>query len=229
MAAKLDGTELGDRCLEVRFSNSVDRFDIGFRGQVVDVNEIERLTGRTLLIKSEDMTCDLEKISKDFEGINKLFELERDLGAGLPALTARFFLVEFASLEKAQGAIKKNDLIGYTVAEAKNHMQAYTVGTGGVVYSSSSTTSSSNSTAAAAVHSTEEVLIYGVPASKLLEPTISRPYPENQMPQYRERRGDRDHGRHHHRDYERGNRHNRSGRRSRSRSRSGDRHRPRRP
>lgn len=228
MAAKLDGTELGDRCLEVRFSNSVDRFDIGFRGRV-DMNEIEQLTGRTLLIKSDEMTCDLEKISKDFEGIHKLFELERDLGAGLPALTARFFLVEFTSLEKAQSAIKKNDLFGYTVAEAKNHMQAYTVGTGGVVYSSST----SNSTAAATIHSTEEVLIYGVPASKLLEPTISRSYPastslENQMPQYRERRGDRDHGRHH-RDYERGDRHNRSGRRSRSRSRSGDRHRPRRP
>ena len=81
LAAKLDGTELGDRCLEVRLSQSIDRFDISFSSG----SNAAGLTSRTLLIKSEEIiSCDLDRISTDFEGISRIIELERDLGAGLP-------------------------------------------------------------------------------------------------------------------------------------------------
>lgn len=157
LAAKLDGTELGDRCLEVRLSQSIDRFDISFGSNGVDSG----LGSRTLLIKSEDMSCGLEQISNDFEGIFRSIELERDLGAGLPPLSARFFLIEFATMEAAESALKHPN---FTVAEAQRHMQSFTIGTGTATSASSVPQQTS----------TEEVLIYGVPASKLLDPTTLR-------------------------------------------------------
>lgn len=154
---------MGDRCLEVRLSESVDRFDIGFSGEV---GEKEQLSSRTLLVKCEDLSCDLDRISKDFSGISRSIELERDLGAGLPPLSARFFLMEFANLETAAEALKAAENLNYSVAEAHKHMQSFTVGTNG---------NASNSSAATSVN-TDEVLIYGVPASKLLDPTTTRSY-----------------------------------------------------
>lgn len=119
-----------------------------------------------MLIKSEDMATDIEKISADFEGISRLIELERDLGAGLPPLSARFFLVEFLTIEAAEAALKHPN---YIVAEAQKHMQSYTVGNvSGHLPASASV--------AVPPSSTEEVLIYGVPASKLLDPTTTRSY-----------------------------------------------------
>lgn len=161
LAAKLDGTEMGDRCLEVRLSQSVDRFDIGF--SEVTAEKDQQASSRTLLVKCEDLSCDLDRISNDFVGISKSIELERDLSAGLPPLSARFFLLEFSTLEAAAEALKTENP-NYTVAEAHKHMQSFTVGNvSGKDLSTSATP-------------TEEVLIYGVPASKLLDPTTTRSY-----------------------------------------------------
>ncbi len=224
----MDGTELGDRCLEVRLSQSIDRFDISFGSNVAAI-----LGSRTLLIKSEDMSC---QISSDFEGIFRSIELERDLGAGLPPLSARFFLIEFATTEAAEAALKHPN---YTVAEAQKHMQSYTIGTNNTASSSFVPQSSS-----------EEVLIYGIPASKLLDPTTLRSksssYPTddkslNSSSSYRSRskscsrsksprghRGDhRQHYRGRERDYDDYDRHHRDRKRSRSRSSGGERHRRR--
>lgn len=171
LAAKLDGTELGDRCLEVRLSQSIDRFDISFSSSDVEgcVN-----TSRTLLVKSEDMSCNLDKITQDFNieqgKIHRFIELERDLGAGLPALTARFFLIEFSSMEAALAARMASPSSSiYSIAEAYKHMQTYTVG-------SASSGSSFNYNTSSTSGNTDEILIYGVPASKLLDPTTTRSY-----------------------------------------------------
>lgn len=153
---------MGDRCLEVRLSQSVDRFDIGFSGEV---REKDQLQSRTLLVKSDDLSCDLDRISNDFVGVFRSIELERDLGAGLPPLSARFFLLEFTNLEAAAEALKL-ETSNYSVAEAHKHMQSFTVGNN-VNLPNNSTVSTVN---------TEEVLIYGVPASKLLDPTTTRSY-----------------------------------------------------
>jgi hypothetical protein len=155
---------MGDRCLEVRLSESVDRFDIGFSGEV---GEKDQLSSRTLLVKSEDLSCDLNRISNDFSGVFRSIELERDLGAGLPPLSARFFLLEFASLEGAAEALKIENSNYSAVAEAHKHMQSFTVGNKG---------SASNNSTSASTSNMEEVLIYGVPASKLLDPTTTRFY-----------------------------------------------------
>lgn len=150
---------MGDRCLEVRLSRSIDRFDIGFSGATTAKDQLP--SSRTLLVKCEDLSCDLDRISNDFPGISKSIELERDLGAGLPPLSARFFLVEFSASEAAvEALIAENP--NYSVAEAHKHMQSFTIGNGSGNISSNTTTT------------TEEVLIYGVPASKLLDPTTSR-------------------------------------------------------
>lgn len=153
---------MGDRCLEVRLSQSVDRFDIGFSGAVREKDQIQ---SRTLLVKSEDLSCDLDIISNDFAGVFRSIELERDLGAGLPPLSARFFLLEFTNLEAASEALKLENS-KYSVAEAHEHMQSFTVGSNGNA-PNNSTVSTVNA---------EEVLIYGVPASKLLDPTTTRSY-----------------------------------------------------
>ena len=151
---------MGDRCLEVRLSQSVDRFDIGFSGMTEGE---QQLGSRTLIVKCEDLSCDIDIVSKDFS-VFKTIELERDLGAGLPPLSARFFLVEFSTLEAAAEALN-NENPNYSVAEAHKHMQSFTVGNSGNASNNSTTNTS-----------TEEVLIYGVPASKLLDPTSTRSY-----------------------------------------------------
>lgn len=170
LGAKLDGTELGDRCLEVRLSNSIDRFDIGFEAN----GPVSNTSSRTLLIKGDDTASSLETLKEDFKDyeIHRCIELERDLGAGLPALTARFFLVEFSSLEVARGIQlpQMPSSHSYSMAEATKHLQTYTgsasqSGPGSFSYNTSSTSGN-----------TDEVLIYGVPASKLLDPTTSRSY-----------------------------------------------------
>ena len=153
---------MGDRCLEVRLSQSVDRFDIGFSGEV---REIDQLSSRTLLVKSEDLSCELNRLSNDFSGIFRLIELERDLGAGLPPLSARFFLLEFANLKAATEAFKQENS-NYSLAEAHKHMQSFTVGNN----------ANSSSNLAPPTVNAEEVLIYGVPASKLLDTTTTRSY-----------------------------------------------------
>lgn len=227
LACKLDGTEMGDRCLEVRLSLSVDRFEIGFSSGTATA-----LTSRTLLVKSDDLSCDLDVISNDFPGIYRSIELERDLGAGLPTLSARFFLLEFSTLEAATVA-SKSENANYTVAEAQKHMQSFTIG------------NASNNSSINATGNTEEVLIYGVPASKLLDPTTTRSYAKTddrdtskisrQSSSHRSRSRSRSpHRKYHDRDYERDRyryRHERdrdrgyrNSRRSRSRSAERRRH-----
>lgn len=165
LAAKLDGTELGDRCLEVRMSHSIDRFDIAFSAD----GKTGELGSRTLLIKCEEMSCTLDQIQVTFPNISRSVELERDLGAGLPPLSARFFLSEFQSVVDAETALKSENSL-YTLAEAHKHMQSYSIGNGNqsVNYSANSSNT----------RSADEVLIYGVPASKLLDPTTTRSYPK---------------------------------------------------
>ena len=216
---------MGDRCLEVRLSQSVDRFDIGFSGEV---SGKEQLSSRTLLVKTEDLSCDIDRISNDFSGIFRSIELERDLGAGLPPLSARFFLLEFSNLETAAEALK-NENSNYSIAEAHKHMQSFTVGNKGNVFNNQATSTAN----------TEDVLIYGVPASKLLDPTATRSYAKledkdmktsktSSSHRSRSRSPDR---KYHDRDYERGRsyRHERdrdiSHRNRRSRSRSAERRR----
>lgn len=215
---------MGDRCLEVRLSQSVDRFDIGFSGEVSGKDQLQ---SRTLLVKSEDLSCDLDRISNDFSGIFRSIELERDLGAGLPPLSARFFLLEFANLEAAAEALRLENS-NYSAAEAQKHMQSFTVGNSGNAFN--------NSTASTA--NTEEVLIYGVPASKLLDPTTTRSYAKLEDNDKRTSSGHRSRSRsrspvrkYHDRDYDRDRsyRHERDRdqryRNRRSRSRSAERRR----
>ena len=163
LAARLDGTELGDRCLEVRMSHSIDRFDIAFSpdGKLVDGDV---LGSRTLLIKCEEMSCTVDQIKSEFPNLFRLIELERDLNAGLPPLSARFFLAEFQNVSEAEAALKKENSL-YTLAEAHKHMQSFSIGNNSIQAANYNANSS---------RSTDEILIYGVPASKLLDPTVTR-------------------------------------------------------
>lgn len=217
LAAKLDGTELGDRCLEVRLSEGIDRFDISYQA---DSNS-STATSRTLLVKTENMDCVKETIKASFANIFRILELERDLGAGLPPLTARFYLVEFETLQAATEALTSS-LENFTVAEARKHMQNYTV-------------NGSNSNSASL--SNEEILIYGVPASKLLDPTIRTQAtasvlatkdarPRSRSPsRHQDRSRSRDRSHRPSRDSYRSSRHHTRRDDSRSRSRSGERRR----
>ncbi len=139
LACKLSGTELGDRCIEVRLESGMKRFEPEFsKGPCEPQN-------RTLLMRSEND----QFVVSELTGVFRALELERLSGAE----RRHFFLVEFETVAGAVEAWKSAE----NAAEASRVLQlpAETL---------------RQETIRSPI---EEVMIYGVPASKLLETRAS--------------------------------------------------------
>ncbi len=144
LACKLSGTELGDRCFEVRLEEGMKRFDADF------IKEAAEPSSRTLLIRSES-----EDFVEELQGVCRSLALERSNSAE----KRHFFLVEFESLAAAVEAWKASE--DFVDAVGALQLPRETIG------------------ASTIKSPIEEVMIYGVPASKLLETRPSAPEKDN--------------------------------------------------